>query len=151
MESTSYLDAYSADISDVSKVSVEKVIMAVKAIPQAIESSVDSCREVNCALFKASRSAKGIKYLPHGHMRTPLLLGNVQPTPAYIERLCEHSTLLHSEVEQISKAIVLKAKIALGQGDGSFYIIPNVCRIYVDNGRIRVTTNPKSMDVRYGH
>ena len=149
MGSKSYITAYANDISDVSNVSIEKVLAVVNAMPDAIQTSVVNCREVNCALFKASRSAKGIKYLPHGHMRTPLLLGNVQPTPIFIESIAQCSGLSIADVESIASGIVSVARRNLGRGDGAFYIIPNVCRLYVDNGRIRITTNPKAMDANY--
>ena len=61
-------------------------------------------------------------------------------SPALNQLLCAELNLPQATIAQVIDEITQEARDALAKGAGSSFVIDNLCMIYMDSGKIRISS-----------
>lgn len=121
----------------INEVAVDQVY---SVLPKIINHAAQKYGEINFSLFKATMSKGKVKLIPHGHLRAPYLINNFMLSDLISLEIAADTKLDINIVRPIVESVAINAKSELEKGHGSSFRINGLCRIYVDNGKIRVST-----------
>ena len=106
-------------------------------LPNVIIEKTKRDGKVNFSLFKSTITNGKVKFIPYGNLRKPYLINNSMLSEDIAKEISTSLALPEKEVSDVIRSIANEAKESLISS--ASYVIKDLCRIYMDSGKIRVS------------
>lgn len=107
-------------------------------LPDVIKEKTFREGVVNFSLFRSKVTNGKMKLIPYGNLRTPYLINNSMLSEGIAEDISKVTNIPFNDVERVVKSIAIEAKETLKSS--TCFIIKGLCRVYLDAGKIRIST-----------
>lgn len=113
--------------------------LVMKALPRVIVERTIRDGKMNFSLFKSTLTSGRVKFIPHGHQRTPYLINNTMLSRELLQDLANELSMPIDDVTNVVCSIAVDAKRALSQNQSAVFKVEGLCKVYLDGGKLRVS------------